>query len=289
MERLFATHEIRISTVCDPVWTLTTLDTGGLQRPEKVVVPSVWESDPRLRAYRGRGAYEQKIRCGGNVRIWLGGVSFQSKVYLDSVLLGEHYGAYTGFEVLARNIAYGEHSLRVETDNRFGSHSALHVPNDYYAYGGINRPVIVEELGSAYITSLHVTTVSSNGQWSARVETSVRSLADEPQNMEISVRLAGQAVNRDLHLSGSGTETVSFDIPCPDVRAWSPDDPVLYTVTAVLAVNGKPADDLIDRTGFRTVQVSGKQILLNGQPLRLKGFNRHEEYGSFGCPLRWKP
>ena len=89
MERLFDTHVIRKSRECGPVWTLTTLDEGGLASPEKVIVPGVWESHPALRNYRGRGAYEQTVRAGGNVRISLGGVSFRAKVYLDGALLGD--------------------------------------------------------------------------------------------------------------------------------------------------------------------------------------------------------
>ena len=143
MERLFNTHEIRKSRECAPVWTLTTLDAGGLTAPEKVIVPSVWEPNPALRKYRGRGVYEQKLVAGGNVRLWLGGVSFRAKVYLADVLLAEHYGAYTGFEALAQNIPEGEHILRVEADNRFDTDSALHIPNDYYAYGGISNYNVV--------------------------------------------------------------------------------------------------------------------------------------------------
>ena len=133
MERLFYTHEIRKSRACAPLWTLTTLDAGGLEGPEKVAVPSVWESHPALRKYRGRGVYEQEIVCGGNVRLFFGGVSFKARVYLDDLLLAEHYGAYAGFGALALGLSRGRHRLRVEADNRFGEDSALHIPNDYYA------------------------------------------------------------------------------------------------------------------------------------------------------------
>lgn len=43
-----------------------------------------------------------------------------------------------------------------------------------------------------------------------------------------------------------------------------------------------PVDDLIDRFGFREVRVEGKQLLLNGQPVQLKGFNRHEDFNHYG-------
>ena len=93
MERLFDTHIIRKSRECAPLWTLSTPDEGGLSRPEKFLVPGVWESHPALRAYRGRGIFEQTVSAGGNVRILLGGVSFRARVFLDDALLAERYGA----------------------------------------------------------------------------------------------------------------------------------------------------------------------------------------------------
>ena len=197
MKRLFDTHNIRKSRECAPVWSLTTLDAGGLTAPEKVIVPSVWESHPALRKYRGRGVYEQKIAAGGTVRPWLGGVSFRTKVYLDDVLLAEHYGAYTGFEALAQNIPEGEHTLRVEADNRFDADSALHIPNDYYAYGGINRPVIVEEVGNAYTAWLHVTPQKTADGWTANVTASVRNLRDQPFHGTLQLSLAGKEATEE--------------------------------------------------------------------------------------------
>ena len=282
MERLFDTHVIRKSRECGPVWTLTTPDEVGLASPEKVIVPGVWESHPALRNYRGRGAYEQTVRAGGNVRISLGGVSFRAKVYLDGALLGEHYGAYTAFEVLAKALPEGDHILRVEADNRFDADSALHVPNDYYAYGGISRPVTVEELGDAYITWCHVTPRKTPEGFDADIEAEVRSLKDQPVRSALRLTLAGRETLREIELPANGTARVSFSVSCGSVEPWSPEHPVLYPVSAVLETDGKAADDLIDRIGFREIRVEGNRITLNGQAIRLKGFNRHEEYGSFG-------
>ena len=285
MERLFETHAVRKSRACGPVWTLTTPDGGGLPRPEKVVVPGVWESHPALRNYRGRGVYEQRIEAGGNVRVWLGGVSFRAKVFLDGALLAEHYGAYTGFEALAEDVPAGEHVLRVEADNRFDAGSALHIPNDYYAYGGINRPVIVEELGEAYIARLAVAPRRTAGGWAADVRVAVRSLGDRPFRGELRVTLAGREKRTAVSVPAGGTAGYTLSLDCGDAAAWSPADPALYRVAAELWADGRPVDDLIDRTGFREIRVEGKRILLNGQPLRLRGFNRHEEAGAFGLAV----
>ena len=48
MTRMFQIHRIRKSREADPVWMLMTPDEGGLEQPEKTVVPGVWESHPRL-------------------------------------------------------------------------------------------------------------------------------------------------------------------------------------------------------------------------------------------------
>ena len=282
MERLFSTHSIRSSRECSPIWTLATLDEGGLLQPEKVIVPSVWESHPALRNYRGRALYEQTIHASGNLRIALGGVSFRAKVYLDGILLADHYGAYTGFDAFALNLAEGEHRLQVEVDNRFTRDSALHLPNDYYCYGGINRPVLLEELQDAYISRFHVLPKKMENGWSADAEIAVRNLTSHPLHGSLCFSVAGHESCIPIDLPENDTSTFSFSIPCPDAEPWSPDSPVLYTTQALLTLDRKPADDLIDRIGFREIRTEGRQILLNGRVLHLKGFNRHEEYGVFG-------
>ncbi len=54
----------------------------------------------------------------------------------------------------------------------------------------------------------------------------------------------------------------------------------MYKVRAILS-DTEPMDDLIERFGFREIKVSGKYILLNGRPIRIKGFNRHEDHPMF--------
>ena len=285
MIRMFPTHRIRKSREADPVWTFMTLDEGGLEQPEKTIVPGVWETHPRLRGYRGRGVYEQEILCGGNMRFFFGGVGFRARVFLDGKLLAAHYGAYTGFEAFAAGVERGTHLLRVEADNRFGDDSALHIPNDYYTWGGISRPVAIEELGDACITACRAATVRTEAGWEARTETKVRNLSPGALDGVLVLTAAGHSAGADVHLEPGETGTFRVTVPCGEVREWEPEDPALYELRAVLEIGGVPADDLADRIGFREIRTEGKRLLLNGKPLRLKGFNRHEEYGAFGTAV----
>ena len=59
----------------------------------------------------------------------------------------------------------------------------------------------------------------------------------------------------------------------------------LYLLNTVLYCDGLAIDDLIERVGFRTVKVEGKKILLNGEEIYFKGFNRHEDHPTFGCAI----
>lgn len=285
MERMFATHRLRKSNEAMPLWKMTTLDAGGLDAPTTFMVPGVWETIPALHNYRGRAVFEQTIRCGGNVRIWLGGVSFWGKVWLDDALQAEHYGAYTGFEALALHVPEGEHTLKVEADNRFGGDSALHVPNDYYSYGGVNRPVVIEQLGDCFLTRLHCTPVLSDGAWQLRIRATARNLTESPIRTTVTVEAAGTGESAEVTLPPMGETDAVMTLCCPEAKPWSPASPCLTQVTARLLRDGAAVDDLIDRTGFREVRLAGKQILLNGEPLRLKGFNRHEDDGTFGVSM----
>ena len=63
---------------------------------------------------------------------------------------------------------------------------------------------------------------------------------------------------------------------------WSPDTPVLYTLVAKLERDGQEIDRLVSQFGVRTIVARGRQLLLNGRALKIKGVNRYDEYGGFG-------
>nr|MCR4922493.1 hypothetical protein [Lachnospiraceae bacterium] len=70
---------------------------------------------------------------------------------------------------------------------------------------------------------------------------------------------------------------------------WNPLDSHLYELCAVLkakkAGQEEYIDDLIDRVGFRTVDIIDNRIYLNNKQIRVKGFCRHEEHPQFGSSL----
>lgn len=284
-DRTFATHQIRRAVPLPTLWDFAALDTDA-PVPARLPVPSAWELVPALHNYRGRAHYTTRIRCGGNIRLSFGGVSFRARVLLDGNEIARHYGAFTAFETVVRRLPEGEHTLTVEVDNRFGEDSALHVPNDYYSYGGITRPVVIEQLPDVFVERVGITTKRAADGWTADISAAIRNLADEDASADVTLTLAGQTFTQTAHIPADSTAIICIsDAHYADVTAWTPDTPALYALRAEIREGNQVLDDLIDRVGFREISISGMDLLLNGEKLRLMGFNRHEEYGAFGCAV----
>lgn len=289
MLRLFATHEIRRQEeLSDCLWDFSTMPDNGEPVQGKAVVPGCWENWPGTRNYRGKARYEKEFEAGGNLRLEFKGVSHTADVFLDGKQVAHHYNAYTPFSAVVPGLPDGRHRLKVVVDNSFCEESALHVPNDYQSYGGITRGVALERLGALYIERLHFTPLLKSGNWYAEVEVKICSLSAEHFSGKVSLRLDEQTIaEASVEIAGKEDRIITIEeIPCPGVNAWHMESPTLYRLSAqILDEAGVPVDDLIDRVGFREVRVEGKEILLNGSPVRIKGVCRHEEHPQFGCAL----
>lgn len=297
MLRLFNTHEVRRVTELEGMWDFVM---EGSDKKYRMMVPGCIEQHPDFLDKRGTGWYTRRLAVpyDTNLRLEFKGVSHTADVYLDGVKMGHHYNAFTPFSVIAKDVKAGEHELRVRVDNRFTQESALHVPNDYYTYGGITRPVAMEELGDVYIKNLHFEPFMTESGWHAKIKVTLVNLSDCEQTAELDGRLAADMIyaasDSDTNideLSGSITlapdeeHTLEVEAAFTDVLAWCSREPNLYLVKLHISRDGKIVDDYIDRVGFRQVKVSGKDILVNGEKIYMKGFNRHEDYATVGCAI----
>lgn len=289
MLRLFMTHEIRRQEeLSDCLWDFSTMPDAGEPVQGKAVVPGCWENWPETRTYRGKACYEKEFEAGGNLRLEFKGISHTADVFLDGKPVAHHYNAYTPFSAVVPGLPEGRHCLKVVVDNSFCEESALHVPNDYQSYGGITRGVALERLGALYIEWLHFTPLLKAGNWYAGVEVKVCNLDAKHFSGKISLRLNERIMAEvPVEITGKENRVITMkEIPCMGVNAWHMESPTLYRLSAqILDETGVPVDDLIDRVGFREVRVEGKEILLNGRPVKIKGFCRHEEHPQFGCAL----
>jgi RimJ/RimL family protein N-acetyltransferase len=80
-----------------------------------------------------------------------------------------------------------------------------------------------------------------------------------------------------VSVPAGATERVTIALACEGVAPWSPDEPVLYRADVRLGDGEATADARTVRFGFRKVAVEGGRLTLNGQPVLLLGYNRHED------------
>lgn len=292
MIRLFSTHQIRKSTELEGLWDFTPAahmgEKVGAYR-YRLPVPGCWEMHPELGNYRGVGVYRQKVTLHqrSNLRLEFKGVSHTAHVYFDGIMKACHYNAYTAFECVIPQVEAGTHDLVVYVDNSFHEDSALHVPNDYYTYGGIIRPVAVEEISDLYIQNVMFTPVRQGLGWHGSWKAVVRNMGQVERMVSIRGILAGidAELGRSLVKSGETVEISSW-VAYPDVKEWSLENPNLYALTAILTTEeGYDCDDWLDRVGFRTITTDNGKIQLNGKDVVLQGVNRHEDHPMAGSAL----
>lgn len=285
MIRTFRQHNIRPQQeLTGKLWDFTPLQGNFSGKTFPVHTPSCWESYPGFGLYRGEGRYETQFEEAGNLRIECKGVSHTATIALDGKTIAGHYNAYTAFSAIVKQVEAGTHTLTITADNRFSAKNALHVPNDYMSYGGVSRPVVLENVRDSFIEYVHVTPSRGGGTWRAYIRACVVALEQNAPAVLI-VNIAGKALSFDADKLSEGKNFFEGDLLFDNVQPWSPEKPILYTVTATLVREDAPFDDLIDRFGFREITVEGKHILLNGNPVKIKGLCRHEDHPQFGCAL----
>ncbi len=286
MIRTFCTNRIRKTTeLSGSLWKFSPCSGELAGKSYPVAVPCCWESLPDFSAYRGVGVFTREFYAKGTIRLVFKGVSHTAKVCVDGNQVGSHYNAFTPFSIVVKGLAEGSHKLEVYADNTFSEDSALHVPNDYMSYGGISRGVVLEELEEAYIEYVHGVPVKEENGWKVKTVVKVNSVSEEDRAYKLAVQVEGQDVVTEEVILKAGQEVViEKEIKAVDVETWEIEHPTLYQISAVL-IASQPMDDLIDRFGYREVIVSGKDILLNGKKIRIKGFCRHEDHPMYCCAL----
>lgn len=236
---------------------------------------------------------------GKRVLLRFGSACYRAEVFVNGQRLGAHEGGYMPFEFDVTGIISftGDNRLAVRVDNlldectipqgglnpKVGGVAAWRVGNfpdvhyDFFPYMGLQRPVTLYAVNEARIEKVFLTTTALG------VETRL--------NAKLSLTGGAEAVQVDIDelgfqtlekISGTGAE---LDLALPEVTPWSPENPKLYKVTLRLLRGGEVADEYSLNFGFRVIKVQGDKVLLNGKPLFLRGFGRHEDAAISGRGL----
>jgi len=236
---------------------------------------------------------------GQRILLRIGSATFQAEVFVNGQRIGSHTGGYLPFTFDLTEVVHfdRENELVVRVDNDLspstipqghvdpavGGVAAWRpgiVPDvhyDFFPFSGIHRPVQLVAVPESRIESIRLTTEELSGS-SARLRIEVETLGAAHQ-VRVSIPELGFEQVLDLSQENRFDERVRVD----GVTPWAPLAAKLYDIDfSVLDTNGAVLDQYIQSFGFRTVEVSGGEVLVNGQPVYLRGFGRHEDITVIG-------
>lgn len=276
----------------------------GLPMPRMIAVPSSWNdlfddaADYLGPAWYFREAWIPDAWRGRRIFLYFGSVNYAAQVWVNGVPVGSHLGGHLPFAFdLTSHIAWDRpntFAVRVEniqTATRvppggggpgfFTGYPATHY--DFFPYAGIERQVQLVALPEDHIEDITVVTKieGSTGMISVKAQASDRwSGAGRVQ-----FGRGGASTHAPLDFRNGAAETT---LRVPGAVFWSPETPLLYPLEVALEAHGTSLDSYHLDIGIRTIEVRGpmgEDFLLNGKPIFLKGFSRHEDFPLSGRGL----
>ncbi len=234
-------------------------------------VPGDFNSQmPELKYFEGtvwyKKAFNYDLNEGKRLFLHFGAVNYVAGVYLNGNLLGKHEGGFTPFQFeITNDVRKGSNTVVVRVNNQRLKDGIPGLGYDWFNYGGITRDVNLVETESTYISNYFIQLKKHSLKdvlgW-------VKLNGNRPVQ-EIEVRIPEINIDYKTKTNNEGFAYVKFS---SQMELWSPENPKLYKVTILCET-----DTVNDAIGFRSIEVKGSQILLNGKPVFLKGINIHEE------------
>lgn len=264
--------------------------TQALPDPVSMPVPSSFcdlFTDKDSREYCGDFWYETDFFVpgewqGSDIVLRFGSVTHRARVFVNGAEVAAHEGGFLPFNADVTGVVRcnGWNRLSVLGNNELHEYTLpagrtavlkngkkVAAPYfDFYNYAGIQRPVKLLRLPKERIVDFSVAhrlcgrdaqvdyTVTTNGGSACTVE------VYDADGRKVAA-CAGKA----------GTLKIS------DARLWDVHAAYLYTFVARIVDGDRVADEYSDRIGIRTFEVKDGRFLLNGRPVYLKGFGKHED------------
>ncbi len=167
----------------------------------------------------------------------------------------------------------------------------------FYEGAGIYRDAWLEKTAAVSVapfgTFVYADLKAPYASATIHVETEVNNHSLEAQKCEVSQRLLdadGKEVASmlpvTLSLKGKQTLGCQQQATVQTPHLWSTADPYLYKVETTIKVNGQVTDVYETTTGIREVAFDAERgFLLNGEPLKLKGVNMHQDHAGVGAAI----
>jgi beta-glucuronidase len=239
-------------------------------------VPSDWNTQrPELLYYEGPIWYQRDFThtAKPNTRTFLhfGAANYRTFVWVNTKKACEHEGGFTPFDCEVTSLLKdGNNFVVLSVDNTRIADGVPTLQTDWWNYGGLTRDVSLVEVPQQFIDDydLHLSRTDHN-----LIEGYVH-VEGAPSGTQVTVTIA--ELSARVQAKVDADSRASITLPVKALALWSPEDPKLYKVQIIAGTSPAP-DGIEDEMGFRTIETRGTQILLNGQPVFLRGISIHAE------------
>lgn len=265
--------------------------------------PRVMSTPPtNFTAFRERNPVGSYRRDFSLPQSWSGKRIFLTFEGVDAGFFLWINGHKVGYSVNSRNVAEfdvtdyvrtGKNTVAVEV-YQYTAGSYLE-DQDMWRLSGIFRSVYLWNAPATHIRDFSIKTIFDASYRhadlivDAKVKNYAKSAAPE-RNLQVvlyngQTPVAGATATTKVPALQPGEEKiVQVSIPVKDPEKWTAETPKLYNT--VLQLSGSGDNEILSvATGFREVKISGRSLLINGVPVKLKGVNRHEHWPETGHAL----
>jgi len=259
--------------------------------------PRYYHADTNLAGLYRRSISVSKDWKGQRIFLDLEGVAYGFTVYLDGKEVGSALSAYQPAQFdLTRLIKPGQ--LQTLALKVFRNHPAHEFDeNDDWTLSGVYRDVYLFSTASLFVSGCRLNTSVHPDTGSAELSGEVdllTTLWDQPRtNVMVEAILrdsTGKEVGRVqqsvLWPGHKIMPTVPFHIALTNAVFWNAEHPALYDLAITLSANDEVKHTFHQRVGFRTVEIRDSVLLVNGQPVKLRGVCRHDIDPVVGRALR---
>ena len=241
-------------------------------------IPSDWNTqDERLFFYEGTVWFKKSFQAvpmqDYRTLLYFGAVNYDCNVWVNGKKAGHHVGGFTPFNYDISNLLKeGENTVIVKVDNKRHAEDVPTQIFDWWNYGGITRDVKLVKVPQVYLEDYNLQLSKAADKAKVREIAFSAKLSAKEAGHKVVINIPELKLEKQFTTDAEGQVSATLKVDAKKLQLWSPENPKLYDVRISLD-NSMLADEI----GFRTIETRGKQILLNGQPIFLKGISMHEE------------
>lgn len=268
----------------------------GLKDTIDMPVPSSFNdffTDKASRDYTGTFWYQTEFYArevaDSDMLIRFGSATHYAEVFVNGVSVGSHRGGFLPFELnINQAVKFNEKNILVVKMNNILSKTTLPAGVtttldsgrkitkpyfDFFNYAGIQRSVNLMTVPKQRVLDFDLTYELADNQ--ATIHYDIKTVNDASEHIFVELYdEGGQLVAQAQGQAGA----LVVDNP----TLWQVLNSYLYRFVVKVQENNTLIDEYEQAIGIRTVEIKGTKILINGEPVYLKGYGKHEDADIIG-------